>query len=265
MHPEQKLNSLFQSYQKHMIKAIIIDDEEHSRTALSLMLKEHFPELDIVGMAHNVKSGIECIQKHSPHLVFLDIQMPDGTGFDLLNRLEIFNFEIIFTTAYNEYAFDAFQLPALGYLLKPISDDQLKITVHRAMSFIKDHEQDVKPSQFKEQESSRLNKILLSDSDGFEVVPLNQIIRMEGDRNYTRIFFTEKQPVLSSHNLGWFEKLLTQNGEFFRASKSHLINLHHVSRYSKADGGWVFMSDHSQVHLSEGRKDKLKEFFLKSG
>lgn len=251
---------------KKMIKAVIIDDEEHGRLALQLMLREYFPEIAVIDTGFNVQSGLEVIRKHRPDIVFLDIQMPDGSGFDMLHQLEVFNFEVIFTTAYSEYAIDAFQLPALGYLLKPIADDQLKTTVQRAINFLRDITDVAKSAETApEVQLNSSNKLLLNNTDGFEVIILNQIIRLEGDRNYTKIHFVDKEPILSSHNLGWFEKLLSKNIEFFRASKSNLINLNHITRYTKIDGGCVFMTDHSQVHLAEGRKEKLKEYFLKTG
>lgn len=247
-----------------MIKAIIIDDEEHSRTALKIMLNQFFPEITISGEAHNMQTGIEAINRLDPSIIFLDIQMPDGSGFDLLNQIRIFNFEVIFTTAFSEYAYEAFQVPAIGYLLKPLSDDQFKTTVQRAIRIIQERKESILPNDQNANTDARISKILINNADGFIVVPLKEIIHFEGDRNYTKVYLQNKEPILSSHHLGWFEKLLANNPEFFRVSKSHIINLDHVRGYSRDTGGLIIMSDFSKVYLSTGRKEKLRDLLLRS-
>jgi len=245
--------------------AIIIDDEERSRKTLEILINQHFPELNIIAQAANVKDGLAIIDKKSPDILFLDIQMPDGTGFDLLKQLNNWNFEVIFTTAFDQYAIDAFHLSAIGYLLKPIDDAELKKAVQKAIQLVdaSKAENNVKLNALLENmdRANKIGKLFLPDASGFQAVDINNIIRLEGDRNYTRIYFKDKTSSLSSHNLGWFEKILVRHN-FFRISKSHLINLNHVVRYAKADGGYILMSDESNLPISDSKKEEFKNLFI---
>jgi len=249
------------------ITALIIDDEERSRRMLISLLKTNFPDIRVTGLGEDVKSGIDQIRKLKPDIVFLDIQMPDGTAFDLLGEIDDFDFEVIFTTAYDEYALEAFHQSAVGYLLKPISEEQFRVAVQKAVQLVSST-QALSNDQLKvllanyERTTGKIRKLVLPDSEGFIVISLEEIIRMEGDRNYTRLFFTNKQSTLSSHNLGWFERQLSANREFFRVSKSHLINLHHVVRYSRSDGGFVLMVDNTSVQVSDSKKEEFRNLFL---
>ena len=250
-----------------MITALIIDDEERSRRTLTSLLLSNFPEIRIVGYGEDVKSGVEQISKLKPGIVFLDIQMPDGTAFDLLHQIDEFNFEVIFTTAYDEYALEAFHQSAVGYLLKPIDEEQFRVAVQKAVQ-LTSYSKGLSNDQLKvllenyERDTGKIRKLVLPDSEGFMVVSLEEIIRLEGDRNYTRLHFIKKQPALSSHNLGWFERQLSTNKEFFRVSKSNVINLHHVVRYSRADGGVVLMADGASIQISDTKKEEFRNLFL---
>jgi len=245
--------------------AIIIDDEDRSRRTLEALLRENFPEISIIAHGINVKSGLEALEKHNPDIVFLDIQMPDGTGFDLLKQLKNWDFEVIFTTAYDQYALDAFHLSAIGYLLKPINEQELHKAVTKAMQLVNANkiENKTKLSTLLEnvERGSKVGKLFLPDPTGFQAVELDTLVRLEGDRNYTKLHYVSDQTSLSSHNLGWFEKLLTSRG-FFRISKSHLINLHHVVRYSKTEGGYINMSDGSNLPISDNKKDEFRTLFI---
>jgi two-component system LytT family response regulator len=245
--------------------AIIIDDEDRSRRTLEALLTENFPEISIIAHGKNVKSGLEALEKHNPDIVFLDIQMPDGTGFDLLKQLKNWDFEVIFTTAYDQYAIDAFHLSAIGYLLKPIDEQELHKSVTKAMQLVNANkiETKTKLSTLLEnvERGSKVGKLFLPDATGFQAIEIDTLVRLEGDRNYTKLYFADKQTSLSSHNLGWFEKLLTSRG-FFRISKSHLINLHHVVRYSKTEGGYIIMSDGSNLPISDNKKDEFRTLFI---
>jgi len=249
-----------------MFTALIVDDEERSRRTLGVLLKDGFPELQILGFAKDVKSGLEQIEKLKPAIVFLDIQMPDGTGFDLLRQIGKIDFEIIFTTAYDQFALDAFQMSAIGYLLKPIEEAELQQVVNKAIQLVMANSEN-KSTQINylldslDKMQNKLNKLFLPDTDGFQVVELDEIIRLEGDRNYTRLHFTNKNPILSSHNLGWFEKLLNNKG-FYRVSKGHLINLSFVVRYTKTDGGSVLMIDQANLPVSDTKKEEFRNLFI---
>ncbi len=249
-----------------MIKALIIDDEERNRKTLEVLLKENFTELEIAGYAENVKTGLDKIQKIAPQIVFLDIQMPDGSGFDLLRKVKNYDFEIIFTTAHDEYALDAFKHAAIGYLLKPISEKELQTVVQRAIELIQ-NKQGNREEQIKilmesySNLSGKLHKLVIPDAEGYQVINTQDIIYLEGERNYTQIYLVGNKTLLSSYNLGWFEKLLVNEG-FLRISKSHIINLSHVARFTKSDGGSVILNNNVQIAIAPNKKEELRKYFL---
>jgi two-component system LytT family response regulator len=248
-----------------MIKTILVDDEARSRKTLEMLLQQHFPEIEVVGQGENVKSGLEKITTLEPQLVFLDIEMPDGSGFDLLRKVEDYNFEVIFTTAFDEYALEAFRFSAIGYLQKPVSAKEFQQTVQKAIELIK-LRQGSREGQINallenyNNPSGKMHKLILPDTEGFHVIPIADIVYLEGDRNYSKIFLTNKESLFSSYNLGWYEKFLDKG--FYRISRSHIINIAHVTRFSKQDGGSVSMINDVQLHISAGKKEELRKLFL---
>ncbi len=250
-----------------MINAVLIDDEPRNRKTLEVLLRENFPELHIAAQAENVKTGVEKIIKNNPQIIFLDIEMPDGTGFDLLRKLDNHDFEIIFTTAHDEYALEAFRFSAIGYLLKPIDENELKTAVRKAIHLLESRKSG-REAQVKalvenfENISGKIPKLVLPETDGFRVLNIDEILFLQGDGNYTFIFMTNKRQFHSSHNLGWYENIL-MNQKFFRISKSHFVNLSHVTMYSRKDGGTVIMSDNTSLPVADhSKKDELKKHFL---
>lgn len=249
-----------------MTQAIIIDDEERGRKALKTMLSSLFPGIQLAGEAEDVKSGLELIRKTNPQIVLLDIEMPDGTGFDILRQVKNPSFEVIFTTAFDEYALEAFKYTAIGYLLKPIGEDDLQLVVSRTLKML-GREEEARRAQVGalldnyDNRTGRVPKLFLPDVEGFQVIATEQIIRLEGDRNYTHLFLTDGRSVLSSYNLGHFEKVLS-GSTFFRLSKSHIANVNCIVRYSRADGGSVLMSDGSSLTVSDTKKESLKQLFI---
>lgn len=249
-----------------MIQAVIIDDEQLNREALEQLLKENFPDISIAGHAANVDSGISLIEKTDPQIVFLDIQMPDGTGFDLLRKLKEYNFEVIFTTAHDEYALDAFHASAIGYLLKPIEEKELQKTVMKAIE-LSQSKQSTAPERIHALTGNysipfgKIRKIVIPDAEGFQIMAISEMVYLQGDRNYTKIVMKEGKPLLSSFNLGWFEKLLDKEG-FLRISKSHIINLSYTVRYTKGEGGSVVMINGDLLPIAVNKRDELKEHFL---
>ncbi len=248
-----------------MIKAILVDDEARGRKTIEVLLQQHFPEIEIVGQGENVKTGLELIEKMEPQLVFLDIEMPDGSGFDLLRKIADYNFEVIFTTAFDEYALEAFRFSAIGYLQKPVSAKEFQQTVQKAVELIKlrhgSREGQITTLLENYSNPSRMSKLILPDMEGFHVLPITDIVYLEGDRNYSKVFLTNKETLFSSYNLGWYEKALMDKG-FFRISRSHIINISHVSRVSKQDGGSVIMSNDVQLPISPTKKEELRKMFL---
>jgi two-component system LytT family response regulator len=248
-----------------MIKALIIDDEKSSRDTLRGFLDNYCEEIEIIDEAESAEQGIEQIKKLKPNLIFLDIELPLGSGFDLLEACKHSNFEVIFTTAHDQYALRAIKVCALDYLLKPISATDLKTAVAKISQ--RGFTGTTKPQvgAFVENISNlnkQLSNIVLPTLDGFLVVKISDIIRCEADKNYTFFIFTKDKKVLVSKTLKEFEELL-QDMDFIRIHQSHLINASHVQRYIKGSGGYVKMSDDSIIEVSRRKKELLMERFLK--
>lgn len=246
--------------------AVIIDDEHLSRKAISNMIADNKHLIQLLGEADSVKSGIALIEKEKPQLVFLDIEMTDGTGFDLLKKTTFKNFNIIFTTAHDGFAIQAFQHSAINYLLKPIARQDLHFAINQAVEKEKLTEASKKQQintlldNF-ENSSTKTQKLVLPDKDGYIIKPLEEIVRLEGQGNYTKVIFNDKTEFLSSYSLAHYESFLEKRG-FFRIFKSHLINLAYVVRYSNQDGGTVIMTDDSQLRISSTKKEQFKSLFL---
>lgn len=246
--------------------AVIVDDEHLSRKAISNMIAEAKAIVQLIGEADSVKSGITLIEKLKPNLVFLDIEMADGTGFDLLKKITYKNFHVVFTTAHDGYAIQAFQFSAINYLLKPIARNDLYFAIEQAKERQQPNETNQKLQlnaliDNYESNSPKSQKLVLPDKDGYIIKPLDEIVRLEGHGNYTNVVFKDKTHFLSSYSISYYEEFLEKRG-FFRIFKSHLINLSFVVRYSNQDGGIVIMSDESQLRISSAKKEQFKSLFL---
>ena len=249
-----------------MIKALIIDDEEDARFMLATNLSKNFKDtIEVVGEADGVKSGIELLQHHSPDIVFLDIQMKDGTGFDLLEQIPNKTFEVIFITAFDQFAIKAFQFSALGYLMKPIKSKDLANTVQMAMDHIEklqiNSDKRLKVLVENYGDDKKIKKIVIPNNKGFFVFSIEDIIRLEGERNYTNFIIKDHPKVLSSKTMKEYELILSEFG-FFRIHQSTLINLRHVIAYTKGEGGSVKMSDDMDVAISRNRKKEFLSRFI---
>lgn len=248
-----------------MIKAVIIDDEPRARNLLKGMISQELDgQITVVGEADDVTSGLQAIAEHQPDLVFLDIQMHEGTGFDLLKQLPKTNFEVIFITAYDQYAVEAFRFSAFGYLLKPIKTNELRSVVNR----LQDQLQRLKAgtnSRLKVLvenygDDKRIKKLVINNINGFDVSALEEIICLQGDGNYTNFILTNGKKVITSKTLGEYEELLHEHG-FYRIHQSTIVNLRHVVKYHKGIGGKVELSDGKCFALSRHRKPAfLKRF-----
>lgn len=238
-----------------MKKAIIIDDENRTRDLIAKMINSFGLDIEAIPAGENVQSGIKAIEEHNPDLVFLDIQMPDGTGFDVLKSVKDKQFEVIFITAHEEFAIKAIKFSALDYILKPVDPTELREAVEAALKSMegkKDNSQfDALSNNIQPQQKRRL---VLKTQESVHVVDLEQIIRCEADRNYTSFFLTEGKKILVSKTLKEYETLLS-GYNFLRVQQSHLINLDYVDRYDKGNGGSVVMKDGSEVPLSPAKRD----------
>lgn len=243
-----------------MLNCVIIDDEGKARRILEAILKEHCPELQVVATAEDVPSGVKIIQKHNPDIIFLDIEMPGYTGFQLLEFFENPAFEVIFTTAYSEYALQAFQVSAVDYLLKPIQINQLKIAVEKAIRMNGNSQVIERLAALKENiEEKTLQKIALPVSDGLRFVPLKDILYLKADGSYTNIFLTDGNRILISKKIKEFENTLSPRNNFYRTHRSYIVNLARIKNYIRQDGGYIVMENGEEVDLSRERKEEFQQ------
>lgn len=243
--------------------AILIDDEVHCTESLRLLLEISAPYVKVVATFNESNAALDYLQTHSVDLVFLDIEMPEMNGFQLLSTLDQFHFDVVFVTAYDQYAIKAFTFSAISYLLKPVDEDDLKDMLKRW------HE---KKDKTLGQNQVRLalellantgktkTKVALPSSDGLEFLEINSIIRCESESNYTRLYCSDKTKHLICRTLKDVEKVLRENG-FIRIHHSHLINPQFIRKFVKKDGGFIVMEDGEQISVSKAKKNCLFELF----
>ncbi len=246
-----------------MATALIVDDENKNRESLSKLIDQFCYGVKIIGHAENVKSAEEFIIKNNPQIVFLDIEMPGGNGFTLLEKFEKPDFQLIFTTAHADYAIKAIKFAALDYLLKPINVNELKIAVEKAIQNINsqsdsiDKRYDVLKDNQKN-EGFDFKKIALPSLDGIEFYDLSEILRCEADRAYCNFYLMNGNRITVSKSLREFEDMLSECN-FFRVHKSNMVNLSHIKKYIKGKGGYVVLTDGSHVDVSVRKKEMLME------
>ena len=251
------------------ISCVVVDDEERSRNYLFKVIGRHCPELFILGTAANKKEGVELINREKPELIFLDIEMPDGTGFEVLRELTPYDYEVIFVTGYNDHAIRAIKVDALDYLLKPLDTDELKAAVRKA-------EQKIKKSAIKSTDLSELiqqinhkndyietDKLAIPTSKGIDFVFIKDIIFCEAQKNYTSFYLNNGKRLVSSKNIGEYEKklpfeLTTDRSRFFRAHKSYLINLFYLKSYDSRES-YLELTNGKKIPIAQRRRsDFLK-------
>lgn len=244
-----------------MIRAIIVEDEKHSRETLRGLLDRYCRNVIVVAEADSYRGGLAVIKEFNPQLVFLDIQMPDGSGFRMLEEIDEINFEIIFTTAFDQFAIKAIKYSALDYLLKPIDPEELanalkkveqkisKLAVNQNIQVLLDNikNKDADP-----------HKIVLSTSEKIHVIETDQILRCESDNYYTNFFLTDGKQILISKTLKENEEMLGGHN-FIRPHKSHLVNVKYIKGYLRSDGGYIEMTDGSKIPVSRRKREKIIE------
>jgi len=246
-----------------MIKAILIDDEVHCLKTLGMLLKEYCSNVQVLEQCNDAATGLKAIELHKPDLVFLDIEMPQMNGFEMLQRLPQINFAIIFTTGYDQYAIKAFHFSALDYLLKPIEAKELIDSVKK----VEELHYLPMPEQFEMLlkkiggVNSGFNKIAVPTAEGFELIPANEVVYFEADSNYTHIFLKDKNKIIACRTLKKIEEQIQDYNCFVRVHNSYMVNLNEVVRYIRGEGGYLIMSDNSSVNVSRSRKDALLKFF----
>jgi two-component system LytT family response regulator len=240
------------------LKAIIVEDEMNSREILRNYLAKYCDGVEVLDEAANIEDGLKAIQKHGPDLVFLDVEMPFGNAFDLLERVPDRNFETIFVTAYNQYAMDALNQHAAYYLMKPINIDELIKAVDYVRS-IKEKENALEGQVLKAKPLKAEGKITLPQQDGFQVLEVGDIFFCKADDNYTEIYLDKKKIVVSK-TLKYFEDAL-QSYPFARIHKSYLVNVTEVVKYKKGKGGSVVLSNGKELSVSASKKAELLSYF----
>ncbi|MCF8233549.1 MAG: LytTR family DNA-binding domain-containing protein [Bacteroidales bacterium] len=246
---------------EELIKTVIVDDESACRNSLKGLITDHCNNLEIVGEAGNIKMGQETIMEKKPGLVFLDVKLPDGTGFDMLDQIPSLDFKIIFVSAFDRYAINAFRFSAIDYLLKPIESEKLMRAVNRLYDsnlYSNFHRR----IELMMANLHGFNKIALPTLEGFTFVNLLDIVRCESESNYTWFIMKDGSKILVSRSLKEYDEMLCAQG-FFRSHKSHLINLNHVVKYQKGGGGSLSLDDGSTVEVSRRRKDELLDVLLR--
>lgn len=248
-----------------MITALLIDDDQNLRNGMKGLLARYAPEIHILGEADSVATGIEAIDKFKPQVVFLDIQLGDGTGFDILEQLALKNGKssshIVFITAHEQYAIKAFRFSALDFLLKPVDPEELHKVVEKIKNVLKQNDGYAHIDLLLENIRKKVDnfkRIALSTSDGIHLFEISDIIRCESEDNYTKFYIKNNKPIMISKTLKEYEDMLTEHG-FERIHQSHLINLSYLKSYIKKDGGYVVMADNSNLPISQRKKERLQE------
>jgi len=240
-----------------MIKAIVIDDMEQARVTLKKDLQVYAPDVEVIAEAGGVVEGAKILKHHQPDIVFLDIQMQDGSGFDLLDILKDIQFKLIFITASDAHAIKAFRYAAIDYLLKPVDPDELKQALDKFRN-----------SKLNENDKYRLlndtlknagkphERLALHTQDKIHIVNIKDIVRCESNVNYTEFFFSNAKKMLVTKTLKDFEDLLNDQG-FYRVHQSHLINTRYIKEFVKTDGGYLMMTDGSSVPVSTRKRPEV--------
>lgn len=246
------------------LKALIVDDEEASRDTLKNYLGKYCPDVELLGTADSVKKGVELIQQYQPDIVFLDVEMPYGNAFDLLEQVQEISFETVFVTAFSQYALKALNLSAAYYILKPIEIDELILAVEKIKKQKESNTQFLHSKILIENiqtENKQAQKIVLPLLEGFEIIQVKEIIRCEANDNFTDFILTNHRKIMICRTLKQYENMLEEYN-FVRVHKSHLVNVQHVTKYLKGKGGQLIMSDQSHVDVSPNKKEALMKRFI---
>jgi two-component system LytT family response regulator len=237
------------------MKAIIVDDEPAVRNTISALLKESFRDIFVCAQAGSIQEGFDAVTEHQPDLLFLDVELPDGLGFDLLKRLLPVRFRTIFITGHQEYALDAIKVSALDYILKPIDIDELASAITKAREVINHNEEQLKLQALNENLAGKkvLKRIILRTSDALQLISVSDIIRAEADSNYTHFHLSGGKHIIVSRTIKEYEAMLAGSG-LIRVHQSHLVNLNYIDKFIKHDGGYLQLRDGSSVPVSPNLK-----------
>jgi len=241
------------------IEAVIIDDEQRARNTLQILLKDFCPQVHVVAACNNIQDAVLKINQKRPQLVFLDIEMPEYNGFELLSFFREIDFQIIFVTAYNEYALKAFEVSAVDYLLKPVDIDKLKIAVEKAALRINNanpnHNIDALKDTFK---TGQFNRIALPVSEGLLFIEVNDIVYIEAEGSYTNVWLNNSTKILVSKKIKFFEEIVEARANFFRSHRSYIVNINYLKKYNKNESS-LLLDNNKTVYISRDRKSEFEE------
>jgi two-component system LytT family response regulator len=248
-----------------MIRCVLIDDESNSLEMMEWLLKTYCPQVQIAAMCNAASKGIEAINLYKPDVVFLDIEMPHMNGFDMLEQFDKLSFDVVFCTAYDQFAIKAFKYSALNYLLKPVDPEDLKETIRRI------EEKNQAPSKeqiellfqnIRQTAKTPAQRIALTTGDGMIFVPTSDILYCQAESNYTSVVLTGGKKVLVSKVLKEIDETLS-GSDFFRIHNSYLINLNHIKKYVRGEGGYIIMDDGANISISRNKRQEFMEQFSK--
>lgn len=248
-----------------MIKCILVDDERNALEMMEWLIKTYCPNVQILAMCNSAEQGIDAINKYKPDVVFLDIEMPKMNGFDMLEQFDKLFFEVVFCTAYDQFAIKAFRYSALNYLLKPVDPDDLKATIGRIeeRKTLPTREQfDLLLQNIQLSGRSTPQRIALTTNDGLIFVPTNDILYCEAESNYTSVVLSGGKKILVSKVLKDIDEALS-GPDFYRVHSSFLININRIKKFVRGDGGYIIMDNDANINISRSRRQEFMELFSK--
>lgn len=246
-----------------MIKAVIIDDEQHHREMIQILLEDYFPDIKVVEQAEGVEQAVAAIESQGPDLVFLDIEIKGGTGFHVLQKLKNRQFKLIFITAFNEFAIQAIKFSAIDYILKPINEFEFKAGVERAVQEIEKQDEIASVDHlFSNYHDKAEKKLVLRTAQELHVVNVSEIVRCEADNVYTTFFMASGDKITVSRGLSEYVELL-ENYDFVRPHQSHLVNLGYIKKLDKSDGGYLILKNNAEIPVSVRRKQAILDILNK--
>lgn len=246
---------------EEVINAIIVDDEAHARRTLETLLETSVNNVKVVAQCSNVPKAVLAIKEHQPNVVFLDIEMPEFNGFELLKFFDEVSFEIVFVTAYSDYAVKAFELSAVDYLLKPLQVEKLKTAVEKLRSKLSAHSMKQRLELLQSNlQTDEFSRIALPVSDGVLFVEVSEIVLLQAEGAYTNVCLSNGSKLLVSRKIKFFEEMLTKRKNFFRIHRSHLVNLNYVRKYNRMES-FILMEDETALPVSKERKKDFEDSF----
>ena len=242
----------------HAMRAVIVDDEAPVRSIIATLLKESFPDITVSAATGSVAEGIAAVTEHQPDIVFLDIELPDGLGFDLLRQVAPVRFRTIFITGHQEYALDAIKVSALDYILKPVDEDELRAAILKAREIINHEEEQLKLLALREnlQGKKVLKRIILRTAEALQLISVNDIIRAEAESNYTHFHLAGGKHIIVSRTIKEYEAMLSGTS-LIRVHQSHIVNLNYIDKFYRHDGGYLQLKDGTSIPVSPVLKQKV--------